>query len=185
MTWEIGFVFAVIVVALALFVSDRYRIDQVAIGIPVVLLLAGVISPAEAVSGLSNTATVTVAAMLVLGLGLVKTGAISAVARWALTAPLGPPRLRLAVLCLMVALISPVLNNTAVVVVFLPVFLSLAYQEGEPPSRYLMPLSFAAILGGTVTLLGTSTNLVVYGMAEARGLEGLSMFSIAPLGLVY
>lgn len=185
MTWEIGFVFAVIVLALALFVSDRYRIDQVALGIPVVLLLAGVISPAEAVSGLSNTATVTVAAMLVLGLGLVKTGAISAVARWALTAPLGPPKLRLAVLCLLVALISPVLNNTAVVLVFLPVFLSLAYQEGEPPSRYLMPLSFAAILGGTVTLLGTSTNLVVYGMAKARGLEGLSMFSIAPLGLVY
>jgi di/tricarboxylate transporter len=65
------------------------------------------------------------------------------------------------------------------------VFLSLAYQEGEAPSRYLMPLSFAAILGGTVTLVGTSTNLVVYGIAESHGLSELTMFSIAPLGLVY
>ncbi len=185
MTWEIGFVFVVIAVALVLFVSERYPIDQVALAIPVVLLVGGIISPAEAVSGFSNTATVTVAAMLILGLGLVKTGVIAAIARWALTAPLGPPQMRLAILCLVVAGISPFLNNTAVVVVFLPVFLSLAYQEGEAPSRYLMPLSFAAILGGTVTLIGTSTNLVVYGIAESHGLSELTMFSIAPLGLVY
>jgi di/tricarboxylate transporter len=184
MTWEIAFVFVVIAVALALFVSERYPIDQVALAIPVVLLVGGIISPAEAVSGFSNTATVTVAAMLILGLGLVKTGVIAAIARWALTAPLGPPQMRLAILCLVVAGTSPFLNNTAVVVVFLPVFLSLAYQEGEAPSRYLMPLSFAAILGGTVTLVGTSTNLVVYGIAESHGLNKLTMFSIAPLGLV-
>jgi di/tricarboxylate transporter len=185
MTWEIGFVFVVIAVALVLFVSERYPIDQVALAIPVVLLVGGIISPAEAVSGFSNTATITVAAMLILGLGLVKTGVIAAIARWALTAPLGPPQMRLAILCLVVAGTSPFLNNTAVVVVFLPVFLSLAYQEGEAPSRYLMPLSFAAILGGTVTLVGTSTNLVVYGIAESHGLSELTMFSIAPLGLVY
>lgn len=185
MTWEIAFVYTVIAVALVLFVSERYSIDQVALAIPVVLLLAGIISPAQAVSGFSNTATITVAAMLILGLGLVKTGVIAAVARWALTAPLGRPRMRLAILCMVVAGTSPFLNNTAVVVVFLPVFISLAYQEGVAPSRYLMPLSFAAILGGTVTLVGTSTNLVVYGIAQNHGLTGLKMFSIAPLGLVY
>ena len=185
MTWEIAFVFVVIAVALALFVSERYSIDQVALGVPVVLLLGGIITPAQAVSGFSNIATITVAAMLILGLGLVKTGAIAAVGRWALTAPLGPPRLRIAILCLVVALISPFLNNTAVVVVFLPVFVSLAYQEGEPPSRYLMPLSYAAILGGTVTLIGTSTNLVVFGIAQTHGLDEFSLFTIAPLGLVY
>ena len=103
MTWEIGFVFVVIAVALVLFVSERYPIDQVALAIPVVLLVGGIISPAEAVSGFSNTATVTVAAMLILGLGLVKTGVIAAIARWALTAPLGPPQMRLAILCLVVA----------------------------------------------------------------------------------
>jgi di/tricarboxylate transporter len=139
MTWEIAFVFVVIAVALALFVSERYPIDQVALAIPVVLLVGGIISPAEAVSGFSNTATVTVAAMLILGLGLVKTGVIAAIARWALTAPLGPPQMRLAILCLVVAGTSPFLNNTAVVVVFLPVFLSLAYRaiscrSPSPPS---------------------------------------------------
>jgi di/tricarboxylate transporter len=183
MTWEIGFVFIVILLALVLFVTGRYPVDQVAIAIPVVLLLGGAISPADAVSGFSNPATVTVAAMLVLGLGLEKTGAVAVLARWAFTAPLGVARTRLAILCLLVAGLSPFVNNTMVVVVFLPVFLSLAYQEGVAPSRYLMPLSFAAILGGTVTLIGTSTNLVVFGIAESHGLTGLSMFSIAPLGL--
>jgi len=185
MTWEIGFVFAVVLIALVLFVSERYPIDQVAIAIPVVLLLGGVILPREAVSGLSNPATVTIGCMLILGLGLTKTGAVAAIGRWARAAPLGGPRRRLLALCLVVAVISPFLNNTAVVVVFLPVFISVAYQADQPVSLYLMPLSFAAILGGTVTLIGTSTNLIVFGMAEGRGLTELDMFSIAPLGLIY
>jgi di/tricarboxylate transporter len=183
MTWEMGFVFVVIVVALVLFVTGRYPIDQVAIAIPVVLLVGGVLSPAQAVSGFSNPATVTVAAMLILGLGLVKTGAVAVLARWAFTAPLGSPRTRLMLLCVLVAGVSPFVNNTAVVVVFLPVFLSLAHQDGAAPSRYLMPLSFAAILGGTVALIGTSTNLVIFGIAESHGLTGFSMFTIAPLGV--
>lgn len=178
-------VFVVIVVALALFVTERFPVEQVALAIPVVLLVAGVLDAEEAVSGLSNVATVTVASMLILSLGLMKTGAVDVLGRWALSAPLGTPRVRLFVLCVVVAVTSPFLNNTPIVVVFLPVFLALADQAGEPPSTYLIPLSFAAILGGTVTLIGTSTNLIVYGMARDRGLDELSMFSIAPLGLVY
>ncbi|HUP00781.1 MAG TPA: SLC13 family permease [Gemmatimonadota bacterium] len=185
MTWEIVFVFVVLVAALALFIAERYPVDQVAVVIPVVLLVAGILTPEEAVSGFSDTATVTVAAMLALSLGLTKTGAISALGRWARTARLGGPRLRLMILCLLVASISAFLNNTAVVVIFLPIFLAMAEEAGEPPSLYLMPLSFSAILGGTITLIGTSTNLVVYGMARSRGYDELTMFSIAPLGLIY
>jgi di/tricarboxylate transporter len=185
MTWEILFVFAIILIALALFITERYAVDQVALVIPVVLLLAGILSPAEALSGFSNEATITVAAMLCLSLGLVKTGAVATIGRWAQNAPLGGPRLRLIVLSLVVAGVSPFLNNTAVVVVFLPVFLALAQRDNQPPSLYLMPLSFAAILGGTITLLGTSTNLLVYGLIHSRGFEELSMFSIAPLGLIF
>lgn len=185
MTYEIAFVFVTIGAALFLFVTERFPIDQVAIAIPVVLLAGGIIAPEEAVAGLGNTATVTVAAMLVLSLGLVKTGAVAMLARWATGAPLGGERGRLAALCLLAAAVSPFLNNTAVVVVFLPVFLALAQKSGRPASLYLMPLSFAAILGGTVTLIGTSTNLIVYGMARERGLDALRMFSIAPLGLLY
>jgi len=185
MTLEIWIVFAVILGALTLFITERFPVDQVALAIPVVLLLSGVLGPSEAVAGFANEATITVAAMLALSLGLMKTGAVSAIGRWARTAPLGGPEARLIVLCLIVAPTSAFLNNTAVVVVFLPVFLAVAQQAGEPPSRYLMPLSFAAILGGTVTLIGTSTNLVVYGMARNRGFTDLHMFSIAPLGLIY
>lgn len=185
MTWQIAFVFAIVVVALVLFAVERYRVDQVALAIPVVLLLGGVIEPPQAIRGFAHTATITVAAMLALSVGLVKTGAVSAIGRWAKNAPLGGPRRRLATLCLLVAALSPFLNNTPVVVVFIPVFLAVAQKVGQPPSMFLIPLSYAAILGGTVTLIGTSTNLIVYGIAVERGVEGLSMFSIAPLGLAY
>jgi di/tricarboxylate transporter len=185
LTFEIGFVFAVVVAALVLFATERFRVDQVALTVPVVLMLAGVIDAEGAVAGLSSPATVTVAAMLVLSLGLTQTGAVDAISRWALRAPLGGPTTRLLAVCLLVASVSPFLNNTAVVVVFLPVFLALARHMGEPNSTVLIPLSFSAILGGTVTLMGTSTNLIVDGMARSRGFDELSMFSIAPLGLIY
>jgi di/tricarboxylate transporter len=184
-TFQMGFVLAVILAAFVLFTTERYRVDQVAIAIPVVLLMAGVIGVEDALAGFSSPATVTVAAMLVLSLGLTRTGAVEAVSNWALRAPLGGPGSRLLVLCLVVAGISPFLNNTAVVVVFLPVFLTVARTFGTPSSSVLIPLSFSAILGGTVTMIGTSTNLIVYGMAQTRGLDELGMFSIAPLGLVY
>jgi di/tricarboxylate transporter len=185
LTLEIAIVFAVILAALALFVTEKFPVDQVALTIPVVLLLAGILDPDEAISGFANEATVTVAAMLVLSIGLMKTGAIAAIGRWAQSAPLGGPDAKLILLCCIVAPVSAFLNNTPVVVVFLPVFLAVAQQTGEPPSRFLMPLSFAAILGGTVTLIGTSTNLVVNGMARERGFDELNLFSIAPIGLIY
>ncbi len=179
------YVLVVAGLALVLFAMDRIRVDQLSMAVPVVLLLGGVIGPREAFAGLSSDATVTVAAMLVLGLGLSNTGLVSAIAVWARTAPLGGKTTRLFALCILVALLSPFLNNTAVVIVFIPVFLALAEQAEEPASLYLMPLSFMAIMGGTVTLIGTSTNLIVHGEAVALGFDELSMFSIAPLGIIY
>ncbi len=179
------FVFAVALAALVAFVLERFPIAQIALTIPVVLLVAGILEPAEALAGFAHGSTVTVAAMLALSLGLVKTGAMARLGAWARNLSLGGTTARLAVLCALVAVLSPFLNNTAVVVVFLPVFLAAARQADQPPSRFLMPLSFAAMLGGTITLIGTSTNLIVHGMAESRGFTELSMFSIAPLGLIY
>lgn len=198
MTFEIAFVLAVVGTALVLFAMDRIRLDQLCMSVPVVLLLGGILTPKEAFSGLSSEATVTVAAMLVLGMGLKKTGLVNEIGLWARTAPLGGPTTRLLVLCLLAAFLSPFLNNTAVVIVFIPVFVALAKQAGEPPSVYLMPLSFVAIMGGTVTLIGTATNLIVVGttsdmMADAAAggeslfsgdYEELGLFSIAPLGLI-
>lgn len=184
MTFDIVFVLGLALAALVLFALDRLRLDQVAMAVPVALLLGGVLTPAEAVSGLSSPATVTVGSMLVLGLGLRKTGLVSAIGTWARTAPLGGKYTRMFVLCLICAFLSPFLMTTAVVMVFLPVFVALAEQAEEPASRYLMPLSFVSILGGTVTLIGTSTNLVVHGEAVRRGYDELHMFSITPLGLI-
>ena len=185
MSWEMAVVFLVVAVALGLFISERWPIDQVALAIPVVLLASGILTPQEAIAGFSNPATVTVAAMLALSVGLVKTGAVAGLANWAHQARFGGPRRRLFAICALVAAVSPFLNNTAVVVVLLPVFLSMAREDQRPASLYLIPLSFAAMLGGTVSLIGTSTNLIVYGMARTRGFDELTMFSIAPLGLVY
>ena len=184
MTFDIVFVLGLTLAALVLFALDRIRVDQVALAVPVVLLLTGILTPAEAVSGLSSRATVTVGSMLVLGLGLRKTGLVSAIGAWARTAPLGGKYARMFALCLICAFLSPFLMTTAVVLVFLPVFVALAEQAEEPASRYLMPLSFVSILGGTVTLMGTTTNLVVHGEAVRRGFDDLHMFSITPLGLI-
>ncbi len=184
MTFPIAFVLGLTLATFVLFALDRLRVDQIALAVPVVLLLSGIVTPAEAVSGLSSRATVTVGAMLVLGLGLRKTGLVDAIGAWARTAPLGGKYARMFVLCLVCALLSPFLMTTAVVLVFLPVFVALAEQAREPPSRYLMPLSFVSILGGTVTLMGTTTNLVVHGEALRRGFDQLGMFSITPLGLI-
>lgn len=185
MTPEAWIVMAVVAVAVALFVTERYPIEQVAMAVPVVLLATGVLDLDQAVAGFSSPATITVAAMLVMSLGLQKTGAVATLGRWTRTARLGGPGVRLLVLCLLVAAISPFLNNTAVVVVFLPIFIGLARGAGEPASRYLIPLSYCAILGGTVTIIGTSTNLIVYGMAESRGYGELSMFAVTPLGIAF
>ena len=184
MTFDIAFVLGLTLAALVLFALDKLRVDQVALAVPVVLLLTGILTPAEAVSGLSSRATVTVGSMLVLGLGLRKTGLVAAIGAWAQTAPLGGKYARMFALCLICAFLSPFLMTTAVVLVFLPVFVALAEQAEEPASRYLMPLSFVSILGGTVTLMGTTTNLVVHGEAMRRGFDDLGMFSITPLGVI-
>ena len=120
MTYEIVFVLMVAAASLVLFAMDRIRLDQLSMSVPVVLLLGRIIGPREALSGLSSEATVTVAAMLVLGLGLRKTGLVAAIGIWARTAPLGGKRMRMFILCLLVAFLSPFLNNTAVVIVFHP-----------------------------------------------------------------
>ena len=185
MTPEAWFTCGVLVLALVLFVLERFPIEQVAISVPVVLLAAGILTPSEAIAGFANPATLTVAAMFVLSIGLVQTGAVRRIARWAQASRLGPNWMRLLVLCLVVSAVSPFLNNTPVVLVFLPVFLAIAKRNGEAPSRYLIPLSFSAILGGTVTLIGTSTNLIVYGIAYEHGYRDLGMFSISALGLIY
>ena len=150
------------------------------VGAVVALLVTGVVDPTEAFGGLSNPAPITVAALYVVARAVQKTRAIQP-----LVSALGGrgPRRTLAQLLVPTAGASAFLNNTPIVAMLVPQVTGWAARSGQSPSRYLMPLSFAAILGGTVTLIGTSTNLVVSGLLVESGQPPLGMFELTPVGL--
>jgi di/tricarboxylate transporter len=177
----------VVLGALLLMMSDLASPDVVLLGGVVVLTAAGVITPARAVAGFANEGMLTVAALFVVAAGLRETGAVSM-----LTARLlGRPATLRGALARLVAptmFASSVLNNTAVVATLLPAVHDWSRRLGVAPSRLLLPLSYAAILGGVVTLVGTSTNLVVAGLVKAElgnrtDLVEIGMFDMTPLGL--
>ena len=145
-----------------------------------VLLLAGVVTPQEAFGGFSNPAPITVAALFVVARAVERTGALQPLVRRILGRGAGP-RASLMRLLVPTAAVSAFMNNTPVVAMMTPQVTEWAHREGRPPSWYLMPLSFATILGGTMTLVGTSTNIVVSGLMEDRGLSPLTMFELLPL----
>jgi len=174
----------VIAGALILFATEIVSIDVVALLILSTLVLTGVISPEEGVAGFSNKATITVAFMFVLSAALLKTGALQFVAYQLAGFFKKNFKLGMLLMMLLVALISAFINNTPVVAVFIPVVIQIAKASGLSPSKLLIPMSFASIFGGTCTLIGTSTNIVVSGIAEKAGVDGISMFEMAPLGLI-
>ena len=148
----------------------------------IVLLVVGVITPAEAFAGLSNPAPITVAALYVLARAVEKTGALQPLVAGTLGAGDGRST-GLARLLIPAAAMSSLLNNTPIVAMLAPQVENWAQRTGSSPSRFLMPLSFAAILGGMVTLIGTSTNLVVSGLLIDAGEPPLTMFELTPVGL--
>jgi len=167
---------------IVLFASEKLPVDLVAMILLAAVTLLGLVTPAEALSGFSSQATITVAAMFVLSAGLTRTGALRVVGRMF-------TRIRytwLFTLSVMVSLatMSAFVNNTAALAVFLPVVLSVAAAKGFSASKVLIPMSYAAQMGGVCTLIGTSTNLLVHALAQDLGLSGFSLFEFAPLGLV-
>jgi di/tricarboxylate transporter len=177
-------VLLVVVAAVLLFATEAIAADLVALLAMCALVLSGIIDPGQGLSGFSDGATVAVGGMLVLSAGLASTGAVSSFP--ALLAPLfrKSVTLGLAVMMLVVSLISALINNTACVAVFLPVCLGVSRITGISPSKLLMPLSFAAIFGGTCTLIGTSPNLIVSSLAQNHGLAPFGMFEFSALGLL-
>lgn len=170
--------------ALLLFVWNRFRVDVVALMIMLSLIVTGAVTPQQGISGFAHEATVTVALMLVLAAGLLRTGAIDVLARWT-SRFAGTSELRLLLLTVgIVVPLSAFVNNTAAVAVLMPMILGLARGMSVAPSRLLMPLSFAAQLGGTLTLIGTSTNLLVAGLALDLGVERITLFQITPAALI-
>ena len=188
MTWAAVLTLIVVVVVLVAMIADWLPPDVLLLGGVVVLTVAGVIGPKEAFGGFANTGMLTVAALFVVAAGLRETGAVTLLASRMLGRP-STERGAIARLAMPVALSSSILNNTAVVATLMPAVTDWSRRIGVAPGRLLMPLSFAAILGGTCTLIGTSTNLVVAGLVvdllpTTPGLHELSMFEITPLGVL-
>lgn len=173
----------VVFTVLWLLVSDRMTPTFAVLGGATVLMVLGVTTPQQAFAGFSNPAPITVAALYVVARAVEKTGALQPLVRGALGVGDGGRRSLLRLL-LPTAGASAFLNNTPIVAMFSPQVADWANRNQRPVSWYLMPLSFAAILGGTVTAIGTSTNLVVSGLLEADGQAPIGMFEITGVGLV-
>ncbi|MCH7618187.1 MAG: SLC13/DASS family transporter [Candidatus Marinimicrobia bacterium] len=175
---------AILLGALILFVSDRISADLVAMLMLAALLLFKFITPEEAVSGFSNSATITIGAMFILSAGLIHTGVVDFLGVIA-EKRISKTNIGLMLFILVIAGgASAFINNTAVVAVFLPVIIKISKERGISPSKFLIPLSYAAILGGSMTLIGSSTNILVSSIAKDNGLAEFKMFEFTNVGIV-
>ena len=182
MTIEIIFVTLILLAALALLISERLPYDLTAIGIMVALMVAGILTPREAVAGFANPAPLTVGALFIVTKGLIRTGGLLFLTRLLVATTRGLPRRILIISLLLVGVLSAFVNNTPVVVLMLSVILGLSGRFEISPARFLMPISFISILAGTTTLIGTSTNIIVSDLAASAGLAPLGMFELARVG---
>ncbi len=184
MNYEAAVVLIVVGLVFVLFIKERFTPDVTAMLGVVVLLLFGVLTPVELLSSFSNHAPITVGAMFILSAALDKTGVIDSMGK-AVARLSGASWLRTMLVTMVVAMgLSAFVNNTPVVVIMTPVLLAVARQSGQSASKMLIPLSYAAILGGTCTLIGTSTNLLVDGVAQNLGMKPFGIFEISAAGLL-
>lgn len=182
---EALFAIVVTVGAFALFVTEIVTVDVVGLLVIVSLILGGVLTPDEALEGFANPAIITIGSMFVLAAGLNRAGVLDAL-RHGMKTLAGGSRVRLLIALFgTVAVSSAFVNNTPIVVIFMPVVLGMAARLDLAPSQLLLPMSYASILGGTCTLIGTSTNLLVSQVAEEHGYPPIPMFEISGAGLIF
>lgn len=174
----------VVAIMFILFLRETFPTEVVAITGAALMLGLGLLPYEDALQVLSNPAPWTIAAMFIIMGALVRTGALEAFTGQADRVAQTNPALAIVLLMTFVVLSSAIVSNTPVVVVMIPVFVQLAKTMGIASSKMLIPLSYAAILGGTLTLIGTSTNLLVDGVARAQGLAGFTIFEVTPLGII-
>jgi len=179
----ITFVFIILLLAIALFMTEALPIDLVAILMLLSLALSRIITPAEALSGFSDPAVVTITSFFVISAALFNTGVVEAIGRrlYHLSGD-GQARL-LVVTMLTAAAIAAFMSNVVTTAVLMPGVIAIARRTGQPPSQFLMPLAFGAVLGGKCTLAGSATNLAVNGMLPKYGLAPFTLFEFAPIGI--
>jgi di/tricarboxylate transporter len=174
---------ALVVLLFIGFMTERYPVEVTAAAGAAVFLLLGFVPAADAMSVFSNSAPITIAAMFVLTGALVRTGVIEGLASSVLQRSKSRPVLAVAMLLVATIAASAFMNNTPIVLILIPIVVRLAQSLDMASTRLLIPISYAAILGGTCTLIGTSTNLLVDGVARREGLEAFTIFEITPVGL--
>lgn len=168
---------------LYLLISEKISVDLIAIGVMVLLVILGILTPKEAVSGFSNPALITVAAMFVVSKGMMRTGGIEFLSRQVIKVARRNITAALSLILFSVAIASAFINNTPVVILFIPVVMAMCCDLGLSPSKFLIPVSYASILAGTCTLIGTSTNIIISDLSAQYGYGSLSMFELAVIGV--
>jgi len=183
MTFDMWITLGILLLAITFFVTEKLRVDLVAFLVVVALMLTGILDTSEALSGFSNPAVLTVAALFIVGGAVFQSGLAAAIGTRIL-AIAGKKESRLiAVLMVAVALLSSVMSDTGTVAVLLPAVVILSHDARISPSRLLIPLSYGALLGGAMTLIGTTPNIIVSDLLSESGLEPFSFFSFTPIGI--
>lgn len=185
MTTEIILVFSILLITIILFAFEVFSVDKIAMLVIATLALTGLVQPEEAISGFSNPATITVLSLMIIALALEDNGVIATLARFLKNLHILPLFLLLPVFMLITGGISAFINTTAVVIVFIKIISELAKRFNLPKAKLLLPISFAGILGGSCTLMGTSTNLIVNAIAKDLGAERFSFFEFSFFGFIF
>jgi di/tricarboxylate transporter len=183
-TVEIAIVLSILIVAIVLFVTEWIRMDLVALLVLVAVAITGQVTPAEALSGFSNPAVVTVWAMFIISGGLTVTGVADRIGQRLIRfAGIGERRLVIAIMLTTGLLSTVILSNVAVAAMMLPVVVEVSRRTGHPPSRLLLPLAFGSLLGGMTTMIGTPPSILVAEATRDLGLPAFSLFAITPVGV--
>ncbi|WP_096991472.1 SLC13 family permease [Klebsiella pneumoniae] len=184
MNGELIWVLSLLAIAVVLFATGKVRMDAIALMVIVAFVLSGTLTLNEAFSGFSDPNVILIAALFIIGDGLVRTGVATKMGAWLVSVAGNSETKMLIYLMLTVAGLGAFMSSTGVVAIFIPVVLSVSARMNTSPSRLMMPLSFAGLISGMMTLVATPPNLVVNSELLRDGLHGFSFFSVTPIGLV-